>query len=67
MEVYDALKIALEELRAKNLMHSAEYRLTASRVDGEWVFWFVFLPETFGLDVTARVNDDGKVSTLVGF
>ena len=67
MEIYDALKIAVEELRAKNFMHSEQYRLTASRVDGKWNFWFVFLPETFGSDVTATVTDDGKVETLVGF
>jgi hypothetical protein len=67
LEVWDALKLAVEALREQKLMYREEFRLTASRVEDEWVFWFVFLPETIGMDVTAMVGDDGKVRTLVGF
>lgn len=67
MEVYEALKIAIEALRKQNLMYREEFKLTANKVEHEWVFWFVFLPETIGMDVTAMVGDDGKVRTLVGF
>jgi len=65
--VWDALKLAVEVLREQKLMYREEFRLTASRVEDEWVFWFVFLPETVGMDVTAMVGGDGKVRTLVGF
>ena len=44
-----------------------ELRLTASRVDRNWVFWLRFLPETPGLDVTAIVDDEGNVKTQVGY
>jgi hypothetical protein len=67
LEVWDALKLAVEALREQKLMYREEFRLTASRVEDEWVFWFVFLPETVGMDVTAMVGGDGKVRTLVGF
>jgi hypothetical protein len=30
------------------------------------VFWFVFLPETPGKDVTVIVDDQGNVRTLAG-
>jgi len=66
-EVYEALKLAVDELREKKLMPSENYRLTVSRVAGEWVFWFVFLPETFGSDITVTVADDGQVRSTVGF
>lgn len=65
--MWDALKLAVEALREQKLMYREEFRLTASRVEDEWVFWFVFLPETVGMDVTAMVGGDGKVRTLVGF
>lgn len=65
--MWDALKLAVEVLREQKLMYREEFRLTASRVEDEWVFWFVFLPETVGMDVTAMVGGDGKVRTLVGF
>jgi hypothetical protein len=67
MEIYDALKKAMETLRQQNLMYREEFKLTANRVEQEWVFWFVFLPETYGMDVTAMVDDNGNVKTLVGF
>jgi hypothetical protein len=66
MEIYDSLKLAVEALRAQKLMYREEFKVTASRVEDEWVFWFVFLPETPGLDVTAIVNTNGEVRTLVG-
>ena len=66
MEVYDALKIAVAALHKEKLMYRAEFKLTAAKVEQEWVFWFVFLPESPGLDVTAVVGDDGNVRTLVG-
>jgi hypothetical protein len=67
MEIYEALKTAMEALRAQKLMYREEFKLTASKVEQEWVFWFVFLPETIGMDVTAIVDADGKVKTSVGF
>lgn len=67
MEIYDALKIAVEALRAQNLMYREEFKITASKVEQEWVFWFVFLPEAIGMDVTAIVDAEGKVRTSVGF
>ena len=67
MEIYDALKIAIEALRTQKLMYREEFKLTASKVEQEWVFWFVFLPETIGMDVTAMVDAEGKVRTSVGF
>lgn len=67
MRVYDALEIAVHALEKNKLMYREEYKLTASRVDNEWVFWFVFLPETFGEDVTVFVSDDGQTRFLPGF
>jgi len=67
MEIYEALQKAMETLRQQDLMYREEFKLTASRVEQEWVFWFVFLPETYGMDVTAMVDDNGNVKTLVGF
>jgi hypothetical protein len=66
MEIYEALKVAIEALRKRGIMTQADYRMTASRVNEEWVFWFVFLPETPGTDVTAIVDDQGNVRTLAG-
>ncbi len=66
LEIYDALELALKELLAKGLMRNDEYRLTASRVGREWVFWFVFLPEVFGADVTVFVTDEKETRTQVG-
>jgi len=65
-EIEDALKIAMTALKEKNLRYRNEFRLTASRVGSEWVFWFVFLPPTEGMDVTVMVGDDGNIRTLVG-
>jgi hypothetical protein len=67
MEIYDGLKKAMQSLRAQKLMYSEEFKLTGSKVGQEWVFWFVFLPETPGRDVTAVVDPDGNVRVLVGF
>jgi hypothetical protein len=67
MEVYDALRIAIEKLREQGLMYRDEFKLTASKVEDDWVFWFVFLPVTEGTDVTAAVDAEGNVRTLVGF
>lgn len=66
LKIYDALKIAIEFLQSQALQYSDNYRLTASRVRDEWVFWFVFLPETPGLDVTVFVPDKGQPRYLAG-
>jgi hypothetical protein len=66
MTIFDALKIAIEFLEKQRLMPAESYRLTASKVEQEWVFWFVFLPETPGHDVTVFVADDGRTRHLVG-
>jgi hypothetical protein len=66
MQIYDALKIAVDLLHDKSLMYRTEYKLQASRVKNEWVFWFVFLPQTPGLDVTVFVSDEGKTRVLPG-
>lgn len=67
IKIYDALKIAVDVLQAKQLMYRADYKLHASRVGNEWVFWFVFLPETPGLDITVFVSDEGQTRLLPGF
>ncbi len=66
MKIYDALEIGYEALVEKGLIYRKEYKMTASRVGNEWVFWFVFLPETPGVDVTVFVSDDGKLRFLPG-
>jgi hypothetical protein len=66
LKIYDALKIAVELLEARRLLRTVNYKLTASRVKDEWVFWFVFLPETPGMDVTVFVTDEGQTSLLPG-
>lgn len=66
MEIYDALKLAVEELDRQEVEHPPEYRLTASRTGDDWVFWFVFLPATPGRDVTMTVDPRGKTSVLWG-
>jgi hypothetical protein len=66
VKIYDALKIAVDALEAKQLMYRANYKLHASRVGNEWVFWFVFLPETPGLDITVFVSDEGQTRFLPG-
>ena len=66
MPVDIALTKALRVLYERNLMHSDNYRLTASRVNDRWVFWFVFLPETPGLDVTVTIDNDGSAEVLPG-
>ena len=67
MEIYDALRIAVGELEKSGQLYAPEYRLTANRSGAQWVFWFVFLPEKFGSDVTVLVGDDGSVQTTAGF
>jgi hypothetical protein len=67
MEIYEALRLALEALHARRLMLREDYKLTASRVNQEWVFWLQFLPETPGQDVTVIVDDEGNTRTLAGF
>jgi hypothetical protein len=67
MEIDEALRRAMKALREQDLMYREEFRLTAKKVEQEWVFWFVFLPETYGMDATAMVDDNGNVRTLVGF
>ena len=66
MKIYDALKIAVEALEERKLMYRSEYKLRAARVKDEWVFWFVFLPETPGLDVTVFVSDRSNIRILPG-
>lgn len=46
IEIYGALKIAVDALEAIQLMYRSDYKLDASRAGDEWVFWFVFLPGT---------------------
>lgn len=67
LPIHEALRIAVEALRRENALLHDRYRLTASRVDDRWVFWFVFLPETPGHDVTVTVGDDGEAAVTVGF
>ena len=66
MKVYDALKIAVQALEDRQMMYREDYKLTITRVDNEWVFWFVFLPATPGLDITVFVFDDGQTRFLPG-
>ncbi|HKI06198.1 MAG TPA: hypothetical protein VKK31_29745 [Thermoanaerobaculia bacterium] len=66
LKIYDALKVAGDLLEQRQPGHMANYRLTASRVNDQWVFWFVFLPETPGMDITVFVNDDETASILQG-
>jgi hypothetical protein len=66
MEIYEALKVGVDVLRMKRLMYSDSYKMYASRVGNEWVFSFVFLPETPGLDVTVFVTDDKQARVLPG-
>jgi hypothetical protein len=66
LKIYEALKIAVELLEAKQLIYRNSYKLIASKVGNEWVFWFVFLPETPGLDVTVFVAPDGQTRVLPG-
>jgi hypothetical protein len=66
MKIHEALKIAVEEMERRKMFRSENFRMTASRTGQEWVFWFVFLPEKFGEDLTAFVSDDGKVRFLDG-
>lgn len=66
MEIYDALRRAVEHLDTMGWSRTAPYRLTASRPESEWVFWFVFLPETPGRDVTVLVADDGEIRAAAG-
>jgi hypothetical protein len=66
MTIYNALKIAVEFLEEERLMPAQNFKLTASRVEQEWVFWFVFLPETPGRDVTVFVADNGQTRHLAG-
>ena len=66
MKIFDALKIAVKALEEKKMMYREDYRLTARKVENEWVFWFVFLPETPGLDVTVLVSSDAQTRLLPG-
>lgn len=66
MEIYEALKVAVQTLENSSLMYKPEYKLHASKENDKWVFWFVFLPETPGLDVTAIVAADGTTEILAG-
>jgi hypothetical protein len=66
VRIYDALKVAVEFLESQGLMYRDQYQLTASRLDDEWVFWFVFLPKTPGLDITVYVPDAGQPRFLAG-
>ena len=66
LAIYDALKIAVALLNEKKLIVQEQYKLAASRVGHEWVFWFVFLPETPGKDLTVFVSEDGHTRILPG-
>ena len=66
MKIYEAIRIAVAHLEENTLMYRDEYKLTASKINSEWVVWFQFLPETPGLDVTVTVSDDGTVSVSSG-
>jgi hypothetical protein len=67
IEIHEALRIAVEALRHQGAFLHDRYRLTASRVDDRWVFWFVFLPETPGQDMTVTVGDGGDARVTSGF
>jgi hypothetical protein len=67
LEIYDALRIALSKLRASGLLRTKEYTLRAKRIRNEWSFWFVFVPEAPGGDITVLVSDDGKVRLVRAF
>lgn len=64
MKIYDALRLAMEPVERDH--RDRPFRLTASRVENEWVFWFVFLPATPGMDLTVFVADNGGLRTLPG-
>jgi hypothetical protein len=67
LEIDDALKIAVTELKAKHRMPAPEkYKLHAGRVRDRWVFWFVLLPETPGHDFTMFVSDTGETRFMPG-
>ena len=66
MPVHEALKLAVEHLESVGPALEGDFRLTASRVDDRWVFWFQLLPETPGRDVTVFVSDTGAIETLAG-
>jgi hypothetical protein len=67
MQIYDALKIAVQYLEDHGMLYRQEYQVRASRVDKEWSFWFIFQPATPGLDVTVFVSDNGQSRVSVGF
>jgi len=62
----NVMTLAIQELRARDSMFGEQYKLTASLADHEWVFWFVFLPEAFGRDVTVFVKENQQTRILVG-
>ena len=66
--VYDGLKMALNILNTKGL-GDKDYRLTIIRdkKGNMWEYWFVFLPEKPGSDVTIFVFDTGETKYLPGF
>jgi len=58
IEIYDALKIAVESLKEKKMMYRKDYKLTATRVDNEGCF---------GLSFFQTCQDDGQTRFLPGF
>jgi hypothetical protein len=62
----EALRIAVERLNAKRLMLARPCKVYIGRADQRWVLWFVFLPETPGMDITVFVSDQRKVEFLPG-
>lgn len=66
IKIYDALKIAVRMLESKHLMYSNNYKLVVTALEQEWVFWFIFLPQTPGLEITVFVANDGQTRYLAG-
>jgi hypothetical protein len=66
LQIYDALKIAIESVEKRSVLRAGSYTLTVTHVNGEWVFWFVFLPQTPGADVTVIVDGNGRTRMLAG-
>ena len=62
-----ALDIALAVMETNKLMYKPDYRIVVARDEDSWRFWFQFLPESFGNDVTVFVFDNGKTQFLPGF
>lgn len=66
LTVYHALELAVNYMDQKELMYRENYKLTVTRDQESWMFWFQFLPLTPGMDVTVSVDPNKKISHLDG-